>query len=71
MDLKGSNIFIANGDGIIWQYPKKGWITNIWKIDNNTLGMYDGQIDIWVDVNKKEIIRTIWNPWGLDNPEKN
>ena len=32
--------------------------------------MYDGQADIWVDVDKKEVVRMIWNPWGLDNPEQ-
>jgi hypothetical protein len=70
VDLDGGNIFFANENGILWQYPKKGYLSNIWKIDENTLGMYDGQTDIWLDVNKKEVIRMIWNPWGLDNPEK-
>lgn len=67
-DLKGGNIFIANYEGIIWQ--SKEFIVNIWKINENTLGMYDGQTDIWVDVNKMEVVRMIWNPWGMDNPEK-
>ena len=69
-DLLGGNIFFANEKGIFWQFPKEGFMSNIWKIDENTLGIYDGQADLWLDVNKKEIIRTIWNPWGLDNPEK-
>jgi hypothetical protein len=70
-DLNGSNVFIADANGIIWQYPpKKGWISNIWKKDENTLCMYDGTSDVWVDVNKLEVIRMIWNPWGLDEPEQ-
>ena len=68
--LEGSNIFIANENGIVWQYPTKGWISNIWKKDENTLCMYDGTSDVWVDVKKLEVVRMIWNPWGLDEPEK-
>lgn len=71
IELKeGGNIFIANRNGITWQYPKKGYIATIWKINEHTLGMYDGQTDIWVDINKLDVVRMIWNPWGLDNPEK-
>ncbi|MEC7263576.1 MAG: hypothetical protein VXW38_07530 [Bacteroidota bacterium] len=68
-DFEGGNVFILNYKGIVWQFGKKS-ITNIWEIDENTLGMYDGQADIWVDVNELKVTRTIWNPWGLDNPEK-
>ncbi|WP_318308872.1 hypothetical protein [Flagellimonas crocea] len=63
------NVFIADFTGILWQFDKNT-IVNIWEIDENTLGMYDGQADIWVDVNELKVTRTIWNPWGLDNPEK-
>jgi hypothetical protein len=45
-------------------------ISNMWKKDNNTLGIYDGVETLYLDINKMEIIRSIWNPWGLDNPEK-
>ncbi|NDW11225.1 hypothetical protein [Dysgonomonas sp. 520] len=62
------NVFVANYEGIIGQ--SKQIISNIWYIDENTLGMYDGQADLWFDINKMEVIRTIWNPWGLDKPEK-
>ncbi|MBP1640605.1 MAG: hypothetical protein H6Q17_2188 [Bacteroidetes bacterium] len=70
VDLSGGNIFFANDKGIFWQYPTPGFMSNIWKINENILGMYDGQSDLWLDVNKKEIVRAIWNPWGFDNPEK-
>ncbi len=65
---KLSDVFLLNESGIVWQYSKNT-ITEIWRKDKNTLCMYDGQADIWLDVNKLEVIRTIWNPWGLDNPE--
>jgi len=68
VQLAEGYIFFINENGIINNYNNPS-ITNIWKIDKNTLGMYDGQADLWLDVNKKEVIRMIWNPWGLDNPE--
>lgn len=69
IELTDGYIYFMNEDGITGKYNNLS-ICNLWKIDENTLGMYDGQSDLWLDVNKKEIVRMIWNPWGLDNPEK-
>ncbi len=68
-EFDGGNVFILNESGIVWQYDKKT-ITEIWKKNEHTLCMYDGQADIWVDINKQKVVRTIWNPWGLDNPKE-
>lgn len=68
-DFIGGNVYILGVEGVLWQFDKKT-ISSIWKKDENTLCMYDGQTDIWVDINKLEVVRMIWNPWGLDEPEK-
>ncbi len=69
---KSGNVLIFNNLGnIVWEYEHKNYISEIWKKDENTLCMYDGQTDIWVDINKLEVVRRIWNPWGLHNPKKN
>lgn len=71
-NLGGGNIFFANEKGIFWQLPaiKPIYMSHIWKKDEKTLGIYDGQYDLWLDVNSKEYIKEIWNPWGMPNPER-
>lgn len=71
-NLSGGNIFFANENGIFWQLPsiRRIYMSNIWKKDNNTLGIYDGQYDLWLNINTKEYTKEIWNPWGMPNPEK-
>ena len=68
---KSGNVLIYNKFGnIVWEYERKNCISEIWKKDDNTFCMYDGQADIWVDINKLKVVRMIWNPWGLNKNEK-
>jgi len=65
--INGGHLFLVK-DGKLHQFNVV--VSNIWKKDDNTLGIYTGDYTEYLDINKMEIVKSIWNPWGLDNPEK-